>query len=60
MEWSNCNILFCKKWIDNWLKIKKEWPNRWKLIKNAVIKPASKIISEMIKKMIISWKYCRN
>ena len=58
MECSKCNFLFCKKCIEDWLKIKKECPKRCKMSQDAVIKPASKVICKIIHKLIISCKRC--
>ena len=58
MECSKCNSLFCKRCIDIWLKQKKECPSRCKMNKDAVIKPASRIVGKLVKKMTIRCKYC--
>jgi len=58
MECTKCGAMFCKLCIDEWLRYKKECPNRCKMAQDAVIKPASRIVSKLIHKYEIRCVFC--
>eukprot|EP00831_Metopus_contortus_P061725 TRINITY_DN5362_c0_g1_i2.p1 TRINITY_DN5362_c0_g1~~TRINITY_DN5362_c0_g1_i2.p1 ORF type:complete len:394 (+),score=40.91 TRINITY_DN5362_c0_g1_i2:223-1404(+) len=58
MECTKCGAMFCKACIDEWLRFKKECPNRCKMSVDAVIRPASRIVWKLIKKYDIRCIHC--
>jgi hypothetical protein len=58
MECTKCGAMFCKSCIDEWLRFKKECPNRCKMNQDAVIKPASRIVLKLINKCEIRCVFC--
>lgn len=58
MECTKCGSMFCKACIDEWLRYKKECPNRCKMNQDAVIRPASRIVTKLINKCDIRCVFC--
>lgn len=50
--------MFCKPCIDEWLRYKKECPNRCKMAQDAVIRPASRIVWKLISKYETRCIFC--
>ncbi len=58
MECTKCGAMFCKSCIDEWLRYKKECPNRCKMTLDTTIKPAPKIVWKLTSKYEIRCVFC--
>ena len=50
--------MFCKLCADEWLRYKKECPNGCKIAQDAIIRPASRIVSKLVRKYEIHCFFC--